>query len=175
VLSVRYHQILTFGHGTIRHFPSNASEMKKLAQRVLSMYHMEHQSVYCSYLLQCSIPAFEGLLDGQHDRRLMKLLYRMSEWHALAKLRMHTEDSLVLMEEITKELGQLLRQFRQLTCSQFCTVELPREADARLRWAKAKEPSTAERGSNNTDNQTQNSDPNSNPDIQASLSKFVFW
>lgn len=63
----------------------------------------------------------------------MKLLYRISEWHALAKLRMHTEDSLALMEECTKELGKLLRQFRQLTCTEFRTVELPREAEARVR------------------------------------------
>jgi hypothetical protein len=66
----------------------------------------------------------------------MKLLYRISEWHALAKLRMHTEDSLGLMKESTKEIGQLLRQFRRLTCAQFGTVELPREADARLRRNK---------------------------------------
>ena len=99
--------------------------------------------MYCSYALQCSIPAFEGLLDGQHDHRLMKLLYRMSEWHALAKLRMHTEDSLVLMEDITKELGDLLRKFRRLTCSQFSTVELPRETDARRR--RAMDASTAVR------------------------------
>ena len=66
----------------------------------------------------------------------MKLLYRISEWHALAKLRMHTEDSLRFMEETTKELGDLLRQFRNLTCSEFNTVELPREADARLRRKK---------------------------------------
>jgi len=82
------------------------------------------------------MPAFEGLLEGQHNRRLMKLLYRISEWHALAKLRMHTEDSLALMEESTKEIGELLRQFRRLTCTQFGTVELPREADARLRRNK---------------------------------------
>ena len=66
----------------------------------------------------------------------MKILYRVSEWHALAKLRMHTEDSLTLMEECTKELGGLLRQFRNLTCSQFSTVELPREANARVRRRK---------------------------------------
>jgi hypothetical protein len=29
----RYHQISTFGRGTIRNFPSNSSEMKKLAAR----------------------------------------------------------------------------------------------------------------------------------------------
>ena len=66
----------------------------------------------------------------------MKLLYRISEWHALAKLRLHTEDSLRFMEETTKELGDLLRQFRNFTCSEFNTVELPREVDARVRRKK---------------------------------------
>jgi hypothetical protein len=66
----------------------------------------------------------------------MKLLYRISEWHALAKLRMHTEYSLELMEESTKEIGELLRQFRWLTCAQFSTIELPREADARMKRKK---------------------------------------
>jgi len=70
----------------------------------------------------------------------MKLLYRISEWHALAKLRMHTKDSLGLMEESTKEIGELLCQFRRLTCAQFATVELPREADARMR--RKKDPAT---------------------------------
>jgi len=60
----------------------------------------------------------------------------MSEWHALAKLRMHTEDSLSIMEECTTELGRLLRQFRDLTCSQFSTFDLSREADARARRRK---------------------------------------
>ena len=134
---------------------------------------MERQLSYCSYFLQCSIPVFEGLLEGQHNRQLMKLLYRMSEWHALAKLRMHTEDSLVLMEEITKELGDLLRQFRRLTCSQFCTVELPREADARVRRATAKEASMAVPGNISTENQARNRD-HPNPDIQASPGMFAF-
>ena len=49
---------------------------------------------------------------------------------------MHTDTSLNLMEEYTGELGELLRQFRRLTCSQFSTVELPREADARVRRKK---------------------------------------
>ncbi len=57
----------------------------------------------------------------------------MAEWHALAKLRMHTGTSLKLLEELTTELGQLFRIFRHLTCTQFATVELPREAAARAR------------------------------------------
>ena len=63
----------------------------------------------------------------------MKLLYQTAEWHALAKLRMHTDSTLTLLEELTTEFGKLMRQFRDLTCSQFATIELPREAAARTR------------------------------------------
>ena len=57
----------------------------------------------------------------------------MAEWHALAKLRIHTDGTLMVLEDLTRELGKLLRQFRDLTCSQFSTVELPKETAARVR------------------------------------------
>jgi hypothetical protein len=63
----------------------------------------------------------------------MKLLYRTVEWHALGKLRLHTDATLEHMESLTKEFGYLMRQFRDLTCSHFQTVELPRELAARNR------------------------------------------
>lgn len=82
---------------------------------------------------QCSIPAFEGLLEEPHNTRLMKLLYRTAEWHGFAKLRMHTDSTLDHLESLTKEFGLLMRQFRDLSCSQFQTTELPREVAARNR------------------------------------------
>ncbi len=63
----------------------------------------------------------------------MKLLYRTAEWHGLAKLRLHTESSLSLLESLTTEFGLLIQNFQELTCSQFATTELPREAAARKR------------------------------------------
>ena len=84
-------------------------------------------------ILQSSIPAFESLLDKPHNSRLMKLLYRTAEWHAFAKLRMHTDCTLAHLESLTKEFGLLMRQFRDLTCSQFQAFELPREVAARNR------------------------------------------
>src|ERR1700733_9308128 len=63
----------------------------------------------------------------------MKLLYRTAEWHALAKLRMHTDATLDHLESLAKEFGRLMSQFRGLTCSQFQTAELPRELAARNR------------------------------------------
>lgn len=63
----------------------------------------------------------------------MTLLFRLAEWHALAKLRLHTDSTLTRMETATTILGQMLRQFRDRCCSEFVTVELPKEAAARAR------------------------------------------
>lgn len=82
---------------------------------------------------QCSIPVFEGLLDEPHNARIMKLLYRTAEWHGFAKLRMHTDTTIEHLDSLTKEFGQLMRQFRDSTCSEFQTTELPREVAARKR------------------------------------------
>jgi len=59
---------------------------------------------------------------------LMQLLYRAAEWHALAKLRMHTRVTLDLLEKCTANLGQLMRKFRDVTFAEYNTVALPREA-----------------------------------------------
>ena len=82
-------------------------------------------------MAQCSIAAFEGLLDEPHNKRLMKLLYRTAEWHGFTKLRLHTSHTLDHLERLTTEFGALMRHFRDHTCSQFQTMELPRETAAR--------------------------------------------
>jgi hypothetical protein len=46
---------------------------------------------------------------------------------------MHSDSTLVLLDELTTEFGKLIRQFRDLSCTQFKTVELPRETAARKR------------------------------------------
>jgi len=63
----------------------------------------------------------------------MTLLYRTAEWHAFAKLRLHTESTLQHLEQLTTELGQLTRKFRDTTQSAFATFELPKETEARKR------------------------------------------
>ena len=83
--------------------------------------------------LQCSIPAFEGLLPEPYNSRLMKLLYRTAEWHAFAKMRLHTDTTLKHLEGLTTELGKLMRGFEDSICSHFQTFELPREVEARKR------------------------------------------
>ncbi|KAJ3825180.1 hypothetical protein F5880DRAFT_1611327 [Lentinula raphanica] len=119
LLDRRFRQIPAFGT-TIRRFSGNPSEMKKLAARDFED------------LLQCAIPVFENLFkDSEHDNRLSKLLYRLAEWHALAKLRLHSETTLGWLETITKEVGKLMRAFRDKTALDFETFELPREQEAR--------------------------------------------
>jgi hypothetical protein len=76
----------------------------------------------------------------------MTLLYRTAEWHAFAKLRLHTESTLQHLEQLTTELGQLTRKFRDTTQSAFATFELPKETEARKRRqnsGKGKEKATA--------------------------------
>jgi hypothetical protein len=64
---------------------------------------------------------------------VMTLLYRTAEWHALAKLQLHTESTLLRLEWLTTELGLLTRNFRDTTQSTFATFELPKETEARKR------------------------------------------
>ena len=61
---------------------------------------------------------------------LLCLLYKTAEWHAFAKLRLHTETTLGLFEVVTKEFGRLMRQFRDKTSNAFNTIELPHRVDA---------------------------------------------
>src|ERR1700743_2991058 len=63
----------------------------------------------------------------------MTLLYRTAEWHALAKLRLHTETTLQHLERLTTELGRLMRNFRDITQPSFATFELPKEMGAQMR------------------------------------------
>ncbi|KAG0694659.1 hypothetical protein DFH29DRAFT_1006136 [Suillus ampliporus] len=109
----------TFGRDTIRKFASNASEMKKMAARDFED------------LLQCAIPVFDGLLPEPHNKDVLTLLSTCAHWYALAKLRMHTDETLDLLDAVTVELGKQLRQFQKHTCEAFKTQELRREAESR--------------------------------------------
>lgn len=59
----------------------------------------------------------------------------MSYWHSLAKLRMHTDSSLKVLDDVTTTLGDSLRFFAEETSIHFDTVELDKEYRARGRAA----------------------------------------
>lgn len=63
----------------------------------------------------------------------MKLLFTVAHWHALAKLRQHTDLSLDILESLTIRLGQSLRDFQEKTCAAYDTKELKREEAARIK------------------------------------------
>ena len=69
----------------------------------------------------------------KHDALNKMLLFRLSEWHALAKLRMHSDDSLARLDQALKKLAAEIRRFQRKTCDEFKTYELPNEAAARYR------------------------------------------
>lgn len=79
------------------------------------------------------IPVVDGLLPEPYNTQLLKLLYRMAEWHALAKLRMHTDHTLQGLDKATAAIGRDLRSFREWSRSSFTVKELPSETTARKR------------------------------------------
>ncbi|KAJ3515408.1 hypothetical protein NMY22_g14461 [Coprinellus aureogranulatus] len=117
----RFRQIPTFGKNTIRRFNNNISELKQLAAR-------NYEDI-----LQCSLAVFEGLFPGDHDLHVQDLLFAMAHWHALAKLRMHTDQTLDVLDQWTTVLGEDSRKFVNSTCLKFPTKELQREYEARKR------------------------------------------
>lgn len=62
----------------------------------------------------------------------------MAYWHALAKMRLHTDTSLALLDKSTTVLGQGLRHFTSVTCAAFETKETQSEYQARARAAAAR-------------------------------------
>ena len=66
---------------------------------------------------------------------VLRLLYKAAEWHALAKLRMHTDSTLDVLEAVTREFGRLMRQFRDKTSDEFDT-----RATARNRFTERGNP-----------------------------------
>jgi hypothetical protein len=77
---------------------------------------------------QCAMPVFESLFPPGHDESIQTLLFRLTEWHALAKLRLHTEETLMLLHQALRQMSDQLRKFKENTCSKFDTSELPQEA-----------------------------------------------
>jgi hypothetical protein len=64
---------------------------------------------------------------------VLKLLYLLCQWHGFAKLRIHTDDTLEVMDNVTQSLGATIHVFKVDTCPNFHTKELKREAQGRQR------------------------------------------
>jgi hypothetical protein len=82
---------------------------------------------------QCIIPVFDGLLPEPHNSSILRLLFTCAHWHGLAKLRIHTDSTLRILDETTVSIGTEFRTFTAKTCAAFDTRELSREVEARKR------------------------------------------
>ena len=87
---------------------------------------------------QCSIPVFDGLFEPHNNTVVMDLLFELTTWHALAKLRLHTESTICTLETSMTQLGTALWKFQSTTCAEFVTRDLPSEEAARGRQKAAK-------------------------------------
>ena len=137
----------TFGLDTIRKFTNNVSELKHLAARdfedILQVCTQKiHHNLYnhLQPILKCIIPVFEGLFPEkhrQHEKDIIDTLFLLATWHAYAKLRLHTEDTLDLFEQLTAPLGENLRLFAGKITKDFVVKELPKETAAKARRTAA--------------------------------------
>lgn len=101
------------------------------------------------------IPVFEGLLPEPHNTIVLKMLFELANWYSLAKLRVHTEETIELLEDATQRVRLAVREFEKVTCAYYHTTELPREEAARGRrnaatTAKAKAKAQKAKESNQT-------------------------
>lgn len=90
-------------------------------------------STQLAYKLQCILPVIEGLLSDEDEKFVFDLIFLLATWHAYAKLRLHTDNTLTSFDALTKPLGTALRHFGGSFSEQFDTKELPREVEARKR------------------------------------------
>lgn len=61
------------------------------------------------------------------------MIFELQTWHALAKLRIHTDKTLKVFEDATVTLGKTVRHFHQTTCKEYITRELKGEMAVRGR------------------------------------------
>ncbi|KAI9056308.1 hypothetical protein FKP32DRAFT_1599040 [Trametes sanguinea] len=137
-LNRRYRQIPSFGRSTIRRFSSNVSSQGKLAAR-------DYEA-----RLKCFIPAYDGLLVNRADNRIiLDMVFNLSVWHALAKLREHTDPSLSGLDLTTVSCGQSVREFAKKTCANYVTLELPTK-DGAARGRRKAAPTKPRNGNSTT-------------------------
>lgn len=85
---------------------------------------------------------FDGLFPEPHNTAILRLLFVCAHWHGMAKLRMHTDETLKIFDDLTIRIGAEFRTFNKKTCPAFETRELKRETEARKRRQSKKSGTT---------------------------------
>ena len=83
--------------------------------------------------IQCILPVLEDLFpQAPHNRVVSDLVFTLAEWHANAKLRLHTSSTVAILQELTHIFGIQLCHFCKHICPDYDTRELPKEEAARV-------------------------------------------
>ncbi|KAJ1299373.1 hypothetical protein OPQ81_011048 [Rhizoctonia solani] len=98
----RFRMVPTFSD-SIRMFSDDVAGLSRLAARDFED------------ILQCCIPVFEGLIPESCAESSQTLLFVLAQWHGLAKLWLHTSETLKVLKRLTIRLGSELRRFAELT------------------------------------------------------------
>ncbi|KAJ1309331.1 hypothetical protein OPQ81_004992 [Rhizoctonia solani] len=98
----RFRMVPTFSD-SIRMFSDDVAGLSRLAARDFED------------ILQCCIPVFEGLIPESCAESSQTLLFVLAQWHGLAKLRLHTSETLKVLKRLTIQLGSEFRRFAELT------------------------------------------------------------
>jgi hypothetical protein len=77
--------------------------------------------------------AFEGLLPEPHNSNILHLLFVCAHWHGLAKLCMHTDQTLKILDDVMTEISAEFCTFTNNTCSAFDTHKLPHKTASHKR------------------------------------------
>ena len=83
------------------------------------------------------MPCFEHLFPDEYDSVVQDALWHLAWFHALARLRAHSERTLLTFDEAVITLGQAMRAFLTRVCAHVKTKELPKETRARQRRKQA--------------------------------------
>ncbi|QRW12580.1 colossin-A [Ceratobasidium sp. AG-Ba] len=120
----RFRLVPTFSNSTIRKFSEDVASLKRLAARDFEDILQVRFYRFC-------------LLPDSIDTQTQQLLFSLTRWHALAKLRQHTSATLRHLSAETTKLGDKMREFEAITAG-LIVFETPREFRARQRRAAAK-------------------------------------
>lgn len=97
---------------------------------VLQVQFASSSCLLLEYCIQCSVQVFAGLLQDPYKNQVMQLLFMLCCWHGFAKLCLHTDETLNILGQVTKDLTNHLCRFVSDTCPSFPTKELRCEANA---------------------------------------------
>ena len=77
-------------------------------------------------------------MPDEDDKIVQTLLFELATFHALAKLQLQTETTILDLECCTTRLGECMRKFEKYVCSKYDTKDLPSELAARTRRQQRK-------------------------------------